>query len=481
MSTESLQLDTAKEHEMKHATVVCQTTQGIEIRAALVRLTRFMAVFDIHHPGLVLQASEVLTDFKIRAQDRTLYSGRAVVSSLIDTGTNIVCEVTLEDSWVDLNFFSPDGWRNQLREDFSKFISASQKTFSIRPEFKVVVADLQMFLMDLRAWLEQVELGVRSQPSGDRAQIEREAILAIQEPVTRRALQVLERFELTAATIEPDARAAHMNYMKRQIHPLVLCAPFIHRTFYKPLGYAGDYEMVNMMVRDPFEGASLFAKVINSIFLNTPPVQAHRDRLVYLKELLRDEIVRATHKKNVVRIFNLACGPAKEIQEFLATQTVARHAEFTLLDFNEETLAYTKRTLDEINRRREYPARIHFIRKSVNQLLKEALKFQNGVSKFDFVYCAGLFDYLSDPVCKNLLNLFYDLVAPGGLVVATNVIDPNPSRNWMEYVLDWNLVYRNGRQFASLKPTAAPADSARVRSVGDAVNIFLEVRKPEDV
>lgn len=456
-----------------------QTSQGVEIHANLLRMTRFTAAFEMYESANVLRTSEVLSDFRIVTHGKIVYSGRAVVGKLIDTGSVTVCEATLEDCWLDISFFPPEGWKNRLRDDFSEFLASSQRAFAVLPEFKVAIADLQVLLMDLRGWLEQVELGVRSQPSGDRVQIEREAILAVREPIVQTALQVLEHFESVAGTVDPEVRDAHMSYMKRQIHPLVLCSPFIHRTYFKPLGYAGDYEMVNMMVRDPFEGASLFAKVINNIFLTTPPVVAHRDRLTYLTRLLTEETQRTLRRKTSVKIFNLGCGPAKEVQDFLATEEMARHTEFTLLDFNDETLAYTTRTLAGINLRREHQAKIQLIKKSVNQLIKEAMKIQNSPVRYDFVYCAGLFDYLSDPVCRNLVGLFYELATPGGLVIATNVADPNPSRNWMEYVLDWHLVYRNARQLAALAPAAAPPDAVRVSAVGDGLNIFLEVRKPE--
>src|SRR2546422_4392091 len=85
------------------------------------------------------------------------------------------------------------------------------------------------------------------------------------------------------------------------------------------------------------------------------------------------------------------------------------------------------------------------MKKSVNQLIKEASKPLGSSAKYDLVYCAGLFDYLPDQVCKRLMNIFYDLLAPGGLLVATNVDDSNPSKNWMEYALDWHLVYRRIR------------------------------------
>ena len=119
------------------------------------------------------------------------------------------------------------------------------------------------------------------------------------------------------------------------------------------------------------------------------------------------------------------------------------------------------------------------IKRSVHQIIKDMGKPISG-PKYDFIYCAGLFDYLTDQVCKRLMNYFYDLLAPGGLLLSTNVSSANPSHNWMEYVLDWHLFYRSAAQFAALAPERAPAGSFAVVAIGDGVNIALEGRKPEN-
>lgn len=466
----------AGNRELLDSWISGQTSSGIEMHGTLLRLTRHVVTFEVYNPGIVLRVSEVLNELRIVAEGRTLYLGRAVLRHLIDTGPVLVCEATLEESWLDLEPLPPENLKNRLRQDFSKFMITSRKSFVVMPEFKVAVADLQVLLMDLRAWLEQVELGVRSQPSGDRLQLEREAILAIEEEVVRIALQALEKFELVADKVDPDARAAHMSYMKRQIHPLVLCSPFIHRSFFKPLGYAGDYEMVDMMVRDPFEGGSVYAKIINRVFLSTPPVEAHRNRLAYLTQLLRDETLRVALQDRPARIYNLGCGPAREIQDLLHHWDLGR-MHFTLVDFNQETLEHVARTFASIAR--PGSAQLQLTRKSVQQIIRDGLRAQNRQARFDVIYCAGLFDYLSDSVCRKLLGIFYELLAPGGLVVATNVNHLNPSRHWMEYVLDWNLIYRSPEELTALVADILPPELVTIRSVGSGVNIVLEARKPD--
>ena len=57
--------------------------------------------------------------------------------------------------------------------------------------------------------------------------------------------------------------------------------------------------------------------------------------------------------------------------------------------------------------------------KSVHQLLKQAeRRAQHPVGEsYDLLYCAGLFDYLSDAVSRKLMEIFFEMLAPGGLLV----------------------------------------------------------------
>ncbi len=292
-------------------------------------------------------------------------------------------------------------------------------------------------------------------------------------------IPVMRKFEAVAETIPAELQPAHRSYIKRQLHPIVLCAPFVYRTFQKPLGYAGDYEMVSMMLRSPYEGSSIFAKLINKLYLEIPPVIAHRNRIQYLRRSLVAETERMAADGKVAKIYNLGCGPAQEIGEFLAHESSSDNADFLLLDFNDETLAFTTRVLEDARTRHRRRTGLRLEKRSVQQVIREAGKLvQESGERYDVVYCAGLFDYLSDRVCRRLLEIFYGLLAPGGLLIATNVHPSNPWKNWMEYLAEWHLVYRTEEQFLKLAPEKAPSDSVLVKADETGVNIFLEVRKP---
>src|SRR4029077_13288011 len=99
----------------KDSLIICRNSQGAEVRASLLRLTRYMVVFEVYNPYSILQLSEVLTDFKMIMSDRMIYSGRAVVSNLVNTGILLVCEATLEDSWLDIDIFSTVSQKDRLQ------------------------------------------------------------------------------------------------------------------------------------------------------------------------------------------------------------------------------------------------------------------------------------------------------------------------------------------------------------------------------
>ena len=449
--------------------VTCQSSTGLELRGTLLRCTPFQVVFEVYAPASVLRMSEALDSFKVILSEQLIYSGRAVVSNLVNSGEILVCEARLQDAWTHPAAISRNG-DNHWASGFEDFLRKWQKNYRVSPEFKVVVADMRSLLSDLRTWLGQLELGIRSSPNVNREQLERDTAHALARPILDAIDSLGDRFEEIASRLEPDLRPVHIHFTRRNLHSLLLCSPFSYRTFYKPLGYAGDYEMVNMILQTPYEGASLFAKLVNAWFLNQLPAQAHRNRIKMLKETLREEMARVMRTKGrSARIFNLGCGPATEIAEFLSEEEVCDNASFTLLDFNEETIQHTSSALNDLCKRLSRQTAIQMQKRSVQQLLKDAAKPGAGLAqekKYNFLYCAGLFDYLPDRVCAQLINLFYQWLAPGGSLLVTNVDGTRPFRNKLEFILDWNLIYRTGQQLTDLRPSEITQSTVQSQLTG---------------
>jgi len=469
---------------VKESSASFTNNEGAHVRASLIRFSRQSAFLEVHSPFGILHTSEVLSDLRIVLNDRALYTGRAVVRNLVSTGTSTVCEAQLEEPWNEVGLQQLQAGANNLGRSYQEFLVEWEKHYRVRPQFKELVVDFEVFLTDLRLWLEQIELGLRAQPAGSRLESEHQVVDELAGPIIVSIDHFIDRFEHFAAELPADLQAVHRAHLRRELHPLILASPFAYRTFRKPLGYAGDYEVVNMMLRSSCEGATLFAKIINVWLLGQAPVVAHQNRIAYLTRKLTEETMRCRNAGGRARIFNLGCGPAVEIERFLAETFLSDLANFTLLDFNQETLVHVRTRLEGAKRQYHRNTPIQIVKKSVNQVIKEGARPHTGgpTQLFDVVYCAGLFDYLSDQVCKRLTNIFYDMLAPGGLLIVTNVSeamnDSRPFRYSMEYFLDWHLIYRTGKEVAALAPDAASPDYCRTYGEDLGVNIFLEVRKP---
>ena len=115
---------------------------------------------------------------------------------------------------------------------------------------------------------------------------------------------------------------------------------------------------------------------------------------------------------------------------------------------------------------------------SAHDRLKRAVRRDENPEKaqFDFVYCAGLFDYLSDKVCARLLQYFVQRTRSGGGILVTNVHTSNPQIGVMEHVLEWHLIYRDEAMLESVLPE--PRQATRLYTDATGVNVFAEFSVP---
>jgi extracellular factor (EF) 3-hydroxypalmitic acid methyl ester biosynthesis protein len=456
------------------ATVVSfKTAQGIEMQGTLLRLTPQSVTFEVYSGPGTLRLSEVLSEFNLLADTRSIYAGSAVLSSMLYTGSMLVCEASLTGSLLDLDLFQLSHPERIIPQGFAAMVERWQKTYRVDAKYKLAVADLHNFLEELRLWLDQIELGIRARPNGSN---DAEILRAM--PASTVMNSLFERFEEAAAAVPEELVPIHRSFCRRQLHPLLLCAPFMHRIFTKPLGYAGDYEMIGMILRNGFEGSSLFAKLLHSHIIAQAPARSVRNRAVYFVRRFVEEAARVSAGGRIASFLSLGCGPAGEVEDFLNHHPLSNQTQFSLLDFNEETLRHTGSKLDKCKQEKQRRTPIHLIRKSVHNLFKGRGKITADDQKFDMIYCSGLYDYLDDRMCKALNTFLYDQLQPGGVLIVTNFDPSNPIRHIQEHIFDWFLIYRDARHFGRLAPEQASPEDCRVAADTTGCNVFLEARKP---
>lgn len=168
-------------NDSSQSVITCRNSQGTELTANLLRIKRYSVVFEVYNPYSILQLSEVLSDFRIMASRRLLYHGKAVVSNLLNTGIVLVCEATLEDGWVELDFLSAVSGTGDLKDQFGSFMQEWKSANQVRDPFKLVVADMVNMFSGLQHWMTGVDVGIRTTVTRSRDELEKEIFSGVQE------------------------------------------------------------------------------------------------------------------------------------------------------------------------------------------------------------------------------------------------------------------------------------------------------------
>ena len=114
----------------------------------------------------------------------------------------------------------------------------------------------------------------------------------------------------------PAPWRAASRYFHDRFGQLIDLSPVAARCFHKPLGYAGDFEMMNMFYRNENLGESLFGRSLSRALLDADAAQAVRNRVNYLSSKIKAAVARSGSGRPV-RILSVAAGPAVELQQIL--------------------------------------------------------------------------------------------------------------------------------------------------------------------
>lgn len=401
----------------------------------------------------------------------------AIVRHLRSEGADLLIGLHLDGGVVDL----PLLYDRQTRHRFSTRCDEAERTADsrrIRPEFKAWVSDLRNYLERMRAFLDREETALQGEDLYTYTQICAQYLAEVGPRIILRVHEASHSMSALLAGLSEEEHIAHRAYAQHHLGELFLCAPFIRRAQSKPLGYAGDYEMMNMLYRPShMEGASLFARVLNQCAATEVAARANINRISYLAEKLR-KVLRDAQASGSgrVRVASIGSGPAREIEALLESEPeLGPFLDAMLVDQDARAIAYCERKLTPIAERTG--ARLHFVRESVRRLLCGGLLAQTMGAR-QLIYSAGLFDYLSDRSFSALLGTLYEAVPSGGQLLIGNVDIGNPTRYFMEYFAEWFLIHRSRAQLLEKARLLRPLpQAARVESEPLGINLFLVVEK----
>ncbi len=344
--------------------------------------------------------------------------------------------------------------------------------FSIVPEdFRRLVSDMKVWLLSLKIKVDAIEKEQEFNRQGEKIDFENMVANIIGGYIVKTFEPMYVKLDELLKNEDKDTVALSFDYFRDQMVQILLGAPFHNRAFNKPLGYAGDYQMMNQIYSFEGMGDSLFSKCLHLYFISAPESRAVRNRAEYLYNQIYSKVFPLDNKNKIVKILSVACGPAFEVQNFIKRNLQAvEHTRFYFLDQDIEALQFVQRKIKALERDLKITIAFELIHKPIRDVIAKGLD-----DKFDLIYSAGLFDYFSDPVASMAAKRLHAALASGGKLIIGNFSNTSLGKITMDIALDWHLIYRSPEELSNL--FAPVGQNFRIESEQEGINLFCHIDK----
>jgi SAM-dependent methyltransferase len=456
------QLNVAKAEARYH------DVDGRQAACRLVNISSSGAAF-VLPGGEVLRNGQVIESFEALLDAMLVYSGRVHVVNQREADGVVIVGVAFVDEYVAPTKLDSASKAALAVRDVARRLEDLDRVVSgpVDEWVKSLTADFAILLGGLRVALDA---GV---PKNAAADVEDSVVKFVESQVGGRFHEFIRRMNDIPKRVHPEGAAACRDYMKRHLEELLLPAPIYRESYYKPLGYAGDYVTMNIAYTNHYQGDSAYAKFINRMFCDLMISRAAISRVPFLKKWI-SSVVEGRDSSHT-RILSVASGPAREIQDYLTESGPRSGLEFTLFDQDPKALTFAQSALAPLALRFADRMTIRYLNGAVKHLVKDPARYAE-LGGQDLVYTAGLFDYLRSDVATRLMKNLFDLLAPGGRLVVGNLSPACDSQGFLETLVDWQIIYRTDEELVDLAKTC-PAKSLRVEAEATGVNRFLVVER----
>ncbi|MET7256081.1 class I SAM-dependent methyltransferase [Dyadobacter fermentans] len=228
----------------------------------------------------------------------------------------------------------------------------------------------------------------------------------------------------------------------------------------KPLGYAGDFRLIDMIYTHHQSGHEAYERWDRYFHYNAA-TEAVRNRKDFFKNQLLHKIAR---RKKPLHLLNVASGPARDLYE-LYGEVNADMLVTTCVDVDADAIAFASELCSP------YAEQISFHQKNI-------LRFSSA-EKYDVIWSAGLFDYFEDRLFVMALKRLLTMLRPGGEILIGNFSEHNPSRGYMELFGEWFLIHRSREELIALSLEAGvQPELITVEQEPLGINLFLKIKSP---
>ncbi len=450
------------------------------------------AVVDVSQSGLAglvpldttgLGQGALLPRVVLHIDDAVFYDGRATVAVSRRQGDETRVGLALTDGLIDVDQVKYlRDVRRWDRDAKAPLDSAHTPWAHVgdHAEFKAELLDLRLYLDETQARLDEFEQ--RLPWAVLHGGTQSPALQGLIDLTTRDLQPEFDRrvgslFNLVRELPVEESKAL-VPLSERMVRDHFVTAPWLHRAWKKPLGYAGDYQVMNHMYRCQFEGPTLFAKAMSWASLHAPSPEAVRTRKALIKQMLHELFAPHLGQGTTVRVLSVASGPAQEMFEILRDIDELPHKlEIVLFDQDPGALAFAHGRLHHlVDRRWQGRVKVIYLHDTIRRLAAGHTVLGT-LGAMDAVYSTGLYDYLPHHFAVKLTRRLFQLLKPGGWAAIGNMDYANPNRWVMEHLLDWWLIFRSRDEMRAFASEAAPEATLSFRTEATGINPFVVMQR----
>lgn len=408
-------------------------------RAALKNLSITGAAFQSHtHEGWDERLGSEMP-FELRVGEDMLFAGAGRIRRVEPHGNRMTVAVEFTSGFLDIPALVTDHDNLLLTRALAD--PAFGTSEGILPEFVQLCTEIVNLFRSYKQILETFEARLTA-TGREREQKLLEALIACEDRIVPQWKELWYRGSdvLEPVWKDPQMLARHKRYAERVLTPDFMPGAVMKRCYEKPLGYPGDYQIMNYVYEWQRVGNTPYEKLLHRIGIETGACVGTRLRMT--QKILRDFIAAKPGDKPV-NIANLGCGSAYEIYDYLKIDNLPRPLNVTLIDQDQGALNHAYEHAYREVVRHAGRAKLQCLQASFAQLLKAGALFKT-LPPQDVIYSLGLFDYLSHRRARALAHDLYAQVAPGGKLIIANVKQGRETCQWpLEFVTDWSLIYRS--------------------------------------
>ncbi len=332
--------------------------------------------------------------------------------------------------------------------------------------FKALVSDWRMYMARLKNRLDDENLNNRYRENHEQIHF----LKGIEKSVMEDMYGFIKKLNRISDGLDKTRSLDFKQYFRENMEPFLRVSPFVASVIDKDRGYAGNFEIIKQFFDDPYKGDTLFAKMVNRLALSMDAVTAHQDRIDFLYNTLV-----SMYEKNhdTFSFFVLGSGPGEEILRFVENTEITpeKPVQAALLDMDAFALVDFKDHFQYLDVR-------HFDLITLNHNLLSIIagRGKDPVdTKFSLTYCAGMFDYFSQKVCRRIIRYMIKHTRPGGVVIVTNVHKNCFSRAFMDFGGEWELILRDEADMIEMVPEGLLSDISRDEK---GANMYMKIYLP---